>query len=490
MKKKSGSLYWRIAGVFLIILILLSAVYLYIAQFTAEMYFQEANQQLNRGIAKQIVAEYKFIKGGKIDDEELQKIFKDVSVINPSIELYILDNKGKILNSYAPDKTIELSILPLDPIIEFIGDESNSFHMGHDPKDPHTEKTFSAAAIYNDKEVIGYLYIILEGEEYLSAYDFVFGSYILRLAVRSMSITLAAAFIISLIALSFITKNIKSISSVVKEFKNGNTSARIKLNGKGEFNDFAEVYNQMADKIAQNLEELKTMDNLRRELVANVSHDLRTPLAAVQGYLETLIIKFDKLSEEERKNYMEIILNGAERLKKLVEELFELSKLEAREKKPAPEPFSIAELLQDMYQKYRILAEPKGVDLKLKFSYDLPYVYADISMIERVMQNLIENSVKFTSEGGVVEVELIEQKDYVSVIVSDSGCGIEKKELENIFNRYNQGNGFNITNKDGLGLGLAIVKKILEVHNTSIDVESTEGRGTKFSFSIPVYKKT
>jgi len=489
MRKILRSLYWKIGATFFFILILLSAVYLYIAQFTAEMYYQEANQQLNRNVARQIVDEYDFFDGGKPDKNELEKIFKNVAVINPSMELYIIDTGGVIIDYYAPDKTIELTEVPLEPIIAFIEDKDNSFHMGHDPKDPHAEKTFSAAAIYDDQKLMGYLYIILEGEEYLSAYDFVFGSYILRLAVRSMSITLAAAIIISLIALYFITKKINSISSVIREFKNGNTSARIELNGEGELNDFAEAYNQMADKIEQNIEELKTMDNLRRELVANVSHDLRTPLAAVQGYLETLIIKFDKLSEQERKDYMQIILNSSERLKKLVEELFELSKLEAREKKPNPEPFSIAELLQDIYHKYKILAEPKGIDLQLNFINDLPYVYADISMIERVIQNLIENSIKFTPEGGIVEIDLIKEKDLVTVKVSDSGCGIEQNELSTIFDRYNQGSSFNITNKDGLGLGLAIVKKILEVHNTGIHVESSEGKGTTFSFSIPVYKR-
>jgi signal transduction histidine kinase len=490
MKKIFRSLYWKIAATFLIILILLSAVYLYIAQFTAEMYFQEANQQLNREVAKHVVTEYDFFDEGKLNMDELQKIFKNVSVINPSIEVYLIDTEGTIITYYAPDKIIELTEIPLEPIIEFIEDKENSFHMGHDPKDPHMEKTFSAAAVYDGEALMGYLYVILEGEEYIDAFDFVFGSYILRLALRSMSITLIAAVIISLIALYFITKNINSINSVIKEFKNGNTAARIRLKGKGELNDFADAYNEMADTIVRNIEELKTMDNLRRELVANVSHDLRTPLSAVQGYLETLIIKFDTLSEQERKNYMEIILNSAERLKKLVEELFELSKLEAKEKIPQPEAFSIEELLQDIHQKYSILSEGIGIKLKMNYNYNLPPVYADISMMERVIQNLIENSIKFTPEGGVIEINLSRENDSILVKVADNGCGIGPSEIDKIFDRYNRGKSFNITEKDGLGLGLAIVKKILEVHNTGIKVESSKGKGTVFSFTVPVYKNT
>lgn len=489
MKKFLNSLYWKIAATFLLILILLSAIYLYIAQFTAEMYFQEANQQLNRYVAPHIADEYKIFNGNEIDDEQLQKIFRNTEILSPSNEIYLLDTGGNILTYYAPDKKIELTKIPLEPINDFINDETESFHMGHDPKDPHMEKTFSAAAIYEAGELKGYLYIILEGEVYKDALDFVFGSYILRLAVRSMSITLAAAMIISLIGLLLITKNIRIMHSVIREFKNGDYNIRMNLRGKGELTEFASAYNEMADTIVRNMEDLKTMDNLRRDLVANVSHDLRTPLANIQGYVETLIIKYDLLSDDERKKYMNIILSSTEKLRKLVEELFELSKLEAKERKPNPEPFSIAELVQDVQQKNILLAGSKNIELKVNLKYDLPIVYADIGMMERVIQNLIDNSMKFTPEGGIINIELNRNGEMVSVKVSDSGCGIGKDHISKIFDRYNRGKRFNITNEDGLGLGLAIVKKILEVHNTNITVESSEGKGTSFSFLVPIYKR-
>jgi signal transduction histidine kinase len=120
-----------------------------------------------------------------------------------------------------------------------------------------------------------------------------------------MSFTLIAAAIISLIALAFITRNLRRIVLVIRRFKEGDLSARVKLKGQNEISEFADSFNKMADTIVRNIEEMKTMDNLRRELVANVSHDLRTPLATIQGYIETILIKADSLSEEERKNYME-----------------------------------------------------------------------------------------------------------------------------------------------------------------------------------------
>jgi signal transduction histidine kinase len=489
MKKRFfNSLYWKISAAFLIILFVLSCAYSYIAMFTAEMYFQEANQKLDTEIAPHIASENKCFIDGKANEAVLKNVFHNVMIINPSLEVYLLDKEGKILTYYAPNKTILLKYVPLGPIKEFISNKGKKFILGPDPKKEDREKVFSAAQVVENGKLMGYIYVILGGEEYENAANLILGSYILRLGVRSMGFTLIAAAIIGLIVLGFITRNIRKTITVIREFKNGNLNARIRLKGKSELSEFADSFNEMADTIVDNIEEMKTMDNLRRELVANVSHDLRTPLATIQGYVETILIKADSLSEADKKKYLQTIWASTERLKKLVEELFELSKLEARETKPKPEPFSIAELVQDVQQKNLLIAESKKIELLLKFPYDLPLVYADIGMIEKVLQNLIDNAIKFTPEGGKIIIKLILENDEVLASVSDTGIGINSKELPHIFDRYNQGNRTQLKEKQGLGLGLAIVKKILEVHNLDIHVESAEGKGTSFFFKVPVFK--
>jgi signal transduction histidine kinase len=483
-----SSLRWKIGITFLITLIVLSFVYLYIAVFTAEMYFQEASQKLNKDIAPHIAAERDYFTNGKANEEELKSVFHNVMIINPSIEVYLLDTKGNILTYYAPNKVVKLKTVPLAPIKEFIKDKREKFILGADPKKIDGEKAFSAAEVYEDSTPRGYIYVILGGEEYEQASQLVFGSYMLRLGVRSMTITLIAAALISLIALTFITRNIRKIIAVIRRFKEGDLKARIKVKGKSELSEFAESFNDMADTIVKNIGEIKTMDNLRRELVANVSHDLRTPLATIQGYIETIMMKSDTLSEEEKKNYMQIIFSSTERLRNLVEELFELSKLEAKESKPTPEPFPITELIQDIQQKNLVIAKQKNLELALDFPYNLPLVYADISMMERVLQNLIDNAFKFTPEGGTVTIGLVRQKDDIQVSISDTGQGIKKEDIPHIFDRYQKAERIYRNDNVGLGLGLAIVKKILEVHNIEIDVQSSIGEGTIFSFSVPVFK--
>ena len=486
--KLFSSLYWKIAAVFLFALLIISLVYLYIAAFTAEMYFQEASQRLNEEVAQHIAEENQFFVNGKANQEALKNIFHDIMVINPSIEVYLLNTEGKILSYFAPNKKVTLEYVPLGPIKEFLKSGASSFVMGVDPKNEHIEKTFSAAKVYEGSVQRGYIYVILSGEEFDNAASFVVGSYILRLGVRSMTITLIAAALFSLIALGLITKNLRRIITVVRKFKEGDLKARIKLKSKGELREFADSFNEMADTIVKNIDEIKTMDNLRRDLVANVSHDLRTPLATIQGYLETILIKKDSLSEMEKENYLKTILNSTERLKTLVSELFELSKLEARETKPKLEPFSIGEIVQDIKQKNKVIAEKKGIDLNVDFPYNLPLVYADIGMMEKVIQNLLENAIKFTSENGSVTIKLEPQGHMILVKVQDSGEGISSDALPHIFDRYQRNERSGQLENKGLGLGLAIVKRILEVHEIEISVESTKGKGTSFSFQIPVYK--
>jgi signal transduction histidine kinase len=349
-------------------------------------------------------------------------------------------------------------------------------------------KGFSVAKVYEDSTHRGYIYVILGGEEYENATEFVLGSYMLRLGVRSMTITLIAAALFSLIVIGVLTRNLRKIVNVIRRFKDGDLNARIKFKSKGELGEFADSFNDMADTIVKNIEDIKTMDNLRRELVANVSHDLRTPLATIQGYIETILIKADSLSEDERKKYTQTIFNSTERLKNLVSELFELSKLEARETKPSPEPFSLAELVQDIQQKNIVIAEQKNIELSVDFPFNLPMVYADIGMMEKVIQNLLDNAIKFTSDNGKVLVKLLPQSDEILVEIQDTGRGISKDELPNIFDRYQRNQRSVQKENEGLGLGLAIVKRILEVHEIEINVKSDEGKGTVFSFRIPEFK--
>jgi signal transduction histidine kinase len=169
-----------------------------------------------------------------------------------------------------------------------------------------------------------------------------------------------------------------------------------------------------------------------------------------------------------------------------VDELFELAKLDSYDLRIEREPFNLGELVQDAVQKFQLMAGEKQVVLSTKIGKDLPFVNADIALIERVLENLIENAIHNTPTGGSIRVELAPQKDDISVRVSDTGYGIPEDELAHIFSRFYQMDKSRKAGSGHSGLGLAITKKILEVHDRSIKVASTLNKGTTFSFKLPV----
>lgn len=477
-----GSLYWKISGIFLLILIVLAGTYIWISVGAAEMYFSETSQKLNRGLAESIATHTRIFEGDHLNEEAVKETFQDVMVVNPSAEVYLLDKEGRILSFYAPKSKVKVETVPLGPIKSFIKDEEEGYVTNEDPRHPDQNKVFSAAEVRTDGQLAGYIYVVLASEELAGVTQRLMGSYYLRLAGRSMLITLFAALIIGLLLIWLLTRNLRQVITAVRRFRKGDLEARAELRGQGEFSRLAADFNDMADTIVRNIDELKSVEELRRELIANVSHDLRTPLAAVQGYAETLMIKEGELDAEARRRYTEVILRSTQRIKKLVDDLFELSKLESRQVRVNPEFFSLPELVHDTVQKYELPAGEKQIRIRTETPEDIPLTYGDIALIDRVLQNLLDNALAHTPEGGEISVGLRKDKTEVRVWVQDTGMGIPADELPYIFDRYRKGQP---QKEGGTGLGLAIVQKILELHRSVVEVESRQNEGTIFQFPLP-----
>ena len=224
---------------------------------------------------------------------------------------------------------------------------------------------------------------------------------------------------------------------------------------------------------------------LRRELIANVSHDLRSPLASIRGYLETLLLKGEALAPDKRRTYLEIAARQSERLGTLISELFELAKLDYKGYQINPEPVQLGELAQDVLQKFQLAAEEKGIALRIDVDADAGFVRADIGLIERALQNLLENALKHTHNGGSVSVAVRRQDSRVMVQVRDTGSGIPRDALPHIFERFYRVDRSRMLDAGGAGLGLAIVKRILDLHGSTIGVESALAEGSVFSFALP-----
>lgn len=478
-------LYWKIAIIFLLLLTVLAIIYVYLTAYSAQRYFEATHQRLNREVAAHIVEFMMPFQNGKVKQKEAERIFFNVMVTNPSVEVYLLDTVGNILAYHAPAGKIKLKRINLQRVKQFINARGQLFIRGDDPRHPQAQKIFSVAKVQRGKRVWGYVYVVLTSEEYVAETKLLLESHVLRLGLLTMTITLVAALLIGLLAFWVITKNLNQIIQTVKQFREGDWHARIPLKPTGDLGELAKTFNEMADTLLRNVEELNRTEKLRRELIGNISHDLRTPLAAVHGYAETMLMKKDSLTNEERNHYTSVILQSSDSLKKLVDALFELSKLEANEIQAHPESFVIAELLQEAYSEFRITAQQKGIRLICEMCEDPSLVYADIGLLERVLQNLLDNAVKFTPAGGTVILQLTRQQGVLEISVTDSGPGIPETMLPYLFDHYQR---LSRANAEGAGLGLVIVKKILELHQIQIFVRSTLGQGTRFWFQLPYYQ--
>jgi signal transduction histidine kinase len=479
------SLFWRISLSFILVLLIVGFSYVLITATTAQRYFQETTQRLNADVANYLIKEVNPFQDGKVNEEALGIIMHSMMVVNPGIEVYLLDPTGDIISFVVLDQKVKLKRVELEPIQQFIAEKGENFVLGDDPRNPGDQSVFSATEVYQESKLLGYVYITLASEKFETISKSLLGSFWMKLTFNSILITLVVALLIGLVLIAWLTRHLRKIIQAVEQFKDGDFNARVpESNSDSELAVLGNTFNHMADTILNNIEELKKVDSLRRELIANVSHDLRNPLAIINGYIETLQIKGDKLTKEETEKYLRIISNTTDRLTKLVADLFDLSKLESGQMNVKLEHIKVQELLFDSALKYELLAQTKGIQIKSQICQNLPIVKADLSLIDRVIQNLLDNAVKYTPQEGNILIDACEAPHGgVCIKIRNSGKGIPQAELKSLFDRYY------MIDKDqqgiqGSGLGLAIVKHILEIHGSEIKINSDSLSYTEFEFDL------
>jgi len=248
----------------------------------------------------------------------------------------------------------------------------------------------------------------------------------------------------------------------------------------------------MSDRILAQTSALAGKEREQRDLLANVSHDLRTPLASIQGYLELLLLREGSLDAAEARNYLETAARQSERLGRLVADLFELTRLEADSTQAESEDFPLGELAHDVTQKFAADAARRGVRLEARVAAVPPapplFVRADIGLVERVLDNLVENALRHTPAGGSVTLDAAPCEGRARLVVSDTGEGIPAAELPGIFDRYYRTERTGTGQRAGGhgGLGLMIARRIVDLHQGTLRIDSSERVGTKISFDLPL----
>jgi len=482
------SLYSRLALTLFVLLCVVGVILIQVLGRSSTLYQQEVAQKLNRDLAMYIVEEHPLFEADGINQPALDELFHQLMVINPSIEVYLLDAQGRIVSYNAPAGAVKRERVTLEPVREYLAGAARFPLRGDDPRSPDGRKVFSAAAVPGADGIRGYLYIVLGGEQYEHVAGMIGTSYTLDSALVVLLVALVVALSGGLLAFAVLTRRLRRLCEIMRRYAGDDPDSTRDVRYSGRSDDeigmLGQQFNAMADKISAQLQELRRMDNVRREMVANISHDLRTPLTTMRGYLETLELKHGELDEQERRQYLQTALAHSQRLGHMVEELFELARLDSCESVVYAEPFSMCELVQDVSQTFELRARAKSITLDVRLKPDTPLVYGDISMMQRVLENLLENGLRHTPAGGTISIVVGEDSGKVLVRVADTGCGIPAEDVPRIFERFYQREKHRAAD-DSAGLGLAIVRRILELHGSVIQVSSELEKGTTFSFLIP-----
>lgn len=295
----------------------------------------------------------------------------------------------------------------------------------------------------------------------------------------SVYICLAVIFLISFIFLLgfqfFVYLPLKQISEAAKQYASGNLDYEIPVYTHDEMGYLSASLNYMAVH-------LKDMDDYQKKIVANVSHDFRSPLTSIKGYLTAMTD--GTIPPEMYQKYLNIILFETERLTDLTKDLLTLNEFDTRELLLDKSRFDIQEVIKTTAASFEGVCTPKHISIRLLLLPGTVFVAADMRKIQQVLYNLIDNAVKFSGNDSTITIETAEKNEKVFVSVKDQGMGIPKKDLNKIWERFYKSDLSRGKDKKGTGLGLSIVKEIIQAHDEHINVVSTEGVGTEFIFSL------
>jgi signal transduction histidine kinase len=472
----------------------------------------EANQRLNLELARYIVAhqaEPLVDAAGVVNARAVQAMATQAMMINPAIEVYVLDPRGVVRAHALADVQGEDPVgraVDLGPVLllaERAGAVSGTGPaaaaqvrlpvLGSDPRAAGRRTIVSVAALppVAGGTSPGWLYVVLEAASSEHAVVALQQSRVVQDGALMLGAATLVAAIVLVVALRRLTRPLHALTERVRTFHRDAEDVGDPPPA-DEIALLAQAVAAMQRRIEQQLARLREADQLRRELIGNISHDLRTPLSNIQGYVETVLLRADRLDAATRTQHLRTALRHADLLGKRIAELFELSTLDAGRVTPKLEVFCLAELLQDVIHSYQLDAGRRGVRLALDAGSQLTtQVRADIGLIERVLQNLVDNALRHTPVGGEVTLALEARDTDVEVSVRDTGTGIDQEHLPHVFERYWRAEGETRGGEahgragSSAGLGLAIVKRILDLHGSAVRVRSAPREGACFMFVLP-----
>jgi two-component system, OmpR family, sensor kinase len=408
----------------------------------------------------------------------------------PNIGVYLLDTDGRVLASSGGrgSRLADLHIDLAETRMALSRDPSQPM-LATDPENPSKPCIVAARPILEGSTERGWVYVVARAAA-ATAPSELLRSYAIQTAVKVGLLILAIGVALTVSMIALLTRPLTALTRVAERVRSSGFSEPL-CDTLFPFRDRDDEVGRLSRTFRDTLERLKVeMDRVtqtdahRREMVASVSHDLRTPLTALIGQLETIRIKSDSLGPKERERFFDAAINNAHHLKRLTDALNELAKLDNPELRIEREPIALGELADDLVQRYGSRAEAGGVRLRVTYPDGLPAARVDAGLIERALGNLLDNAIRVTPSGGTVEVRISPDGADLRVDVADTGPGVSQEDQGRVFQRFYQANKHRDL-RGSSGLGLAIVKRVVELHGGSVGLRSDPSRGSTFWMVLP-----
>ena len=410
------------------------------------------------------------------DDTErdnVKKVMKNLSPSMDDVSTIVVDTDGKILFSYFCEGNQMLfeGDIPTN-VIEEIKTNGSFYGMGEFDGIFSGANTLSGTCIVNRSgEICGYVFACSDSFMMADLWELM-----VKIIMGSILWVLLAA----LIAVYFISERViaplRAISNAAKKFAKGKFDVRVPVRGSDEVSELAETFNQMA-------ESLNNYDNMRNTFMSDVSHDLRSPMTSIAGFIDGILDGV--IPPDQHKYYLQVVSNEVHRLSRLVSSLLDLSRIQAGDRKFTMSRFDVCETARRIFISFEQKIDAKHLEVEFELQEERIFANADADAIYQVIYNLTHNAVKFASEGGVLRLSIKKIKGKKILIdVYNEGNGIAKDDLQYVFERFYKSDKSRGLDKSGAGLGLFISKTIIEAHGEKIWVESEYGKNCCFRFTL------
>lgn len=395
-----------------------------------------------------------------------------------SAEIWIIDVNGNILlnSSDAMVQALAQIFTPVKIENFNISDFGNAYYQTGNFYGYFEEETLTVfSTITNNYKVRGYILLHMPMSVVLAQAE-----EIVDITSLSVVIILFSTFILIIVFTIIVYRPIRNITKTAEQYAKGDFSKRIEVNSNDEIGYLADTLNYMATS-------LSTLEDEQRKFVSNVSHDFRSPLTSIKGYIEAILD--GTIPVELQEKYLKIILFETERLNKLTQNILDLNKFGHNGMLLDISDFDINQLIRNTTMTFEGVCNKKGLSFDLYLTGQELFVKADMSKVQQILYNLIDNATKFSHSNTAITIETNIRNEKVLISVKDKGIGIPSNSIKKVWERFYKTDQSRGKDKKGSGLGLAIVKEIVQAHNENINVISTEGVGTEFIFTLPLSEK-